>query len=625
MEKVLIQERAEEQEQTEELERIEELIKELEKEEWFTAAGALLEEWKETEDKAWAEFAGTGDVSCLTGEVLEHWAESGRSPFEMAVLAHMGIREGDNRHLNACRRYLAHVYLEGTCNTTEVSLFRTSCEQKAIQCLLKIPKEDGKNFLEVLVWGNTYYGKGDYKTAEQLLSRISEPGPLGENEDTCWGWTVVTACENLANIYERGLHGEPAEPMLTLWYLLYAAENFKNREAAYRAGMLYRGGKGIEKDYPMAFKYLTMAANMGHPAACAVVAFGLLFQHEWVGNQTWDEKNILRYIEDGVKGGQNLALYCQGVMHCICGLRRDAIADFQQLIGKEGYKQAEGILGQLYFMQGETAAAVSYLKKACEEYKYRTTIEAVVNAHAADDSQKMMGPCECMGYCYAYGEGGCERDVKKAVYYLEEARKLGTLWESAPLYLIKTYLGQKNQGFRNKGFGYWLEEVNKGSSYIPEGLSEKMVETVHSKPDSVSVDLVFQCQQQLRHMAEAGKEKAVCEYTQWLVFREGQFTEMYTDNGKVHKFYRYGTFYSTGLKSERKEELETCEEYLKKAEAVGMKKADLLRGYLYLFHEMDNQAHDYFQKAAKEGWDAAKEELTRFRRGLLGSWKYPRD
>ena len=123
--------------------------------------------------------------------------------------------------------------------------------------------------------GLVAYGKGDFATALRLLTPLAEQE--NSNAQFLVGW-----------IYERGEGVKKDYKIAVKWYTLAAEQGFA--DAQYNLARMYRFGY-VGKDYKTAVKWYTLAAEKGHISAQSTLGssyyFGQGVAQDYVKAHMW--------------------------------------------------------------------------------------------------------------------------------------------------------------------------------------------------------------------------------------------------------------------------------------------------------------------------------------------------
>ena len=181
-----------------------------------------------------------------------------------------------------------------------------------------------------------------------------------------WNLTAEQCLKEGLNLKEQERFTEAAD------YFLSGTQK-GSRSCMYHLGKLYRYGNGVEKDFKLAIKYFTQAADLGEVQAAADLGWIYLF-----ALSDDEEAPVLcqKYLRQAAAGGSADSMYCLGYCYNFGngGVEEDRKEAFQWHL-----KAAKA--GQLFSMRS-------------------------------------------VGECYLKGDG-TPRDLKQAAYWLEKAVDMG--------------------------------------------------------------------------------------------------------------------------------------------------------------------------------------------------------
>lgn len=566
------------------------------------------------EEEGIALFARTGDVRGLIP--LEKKELSLRPDINIPTvnpdnpLGLMVLNRLTSEADHPARIRLGQAYLE------QGSLMKASCEEKGMRYLFgakdKEP-EDGYTFLKL---GEQDYGNGNYVRAIRFLEAAADRlRELGGNIYA--RGRLAKSYQLAAEIYMEGKPGVPASVQQAAACLTRLAEEHGSGDAAWQLGRMYREGKKISADGEKARRYLTMAANREHIQAGVDLTDALFKKESWTQG-LYDEKRILKYLQPGIKKENPYAIFYLGLLSCIQGNADSAVACFLKL---PQWSIAKGLTGQLLYQKGDYQRAVPYLKEACEDEGLKCTWEYTINSHVTQESRRLPGLTECMGMCYAGGYGGCERDYRKAIMYLEDAAAR----EGASVKLYETLVLLCTQDLQEdhaeKAVKYWLKAQKLGSEIVSGNLGLSLSVLARcGKTDGRKKELANQCLNLLLEKKRSGNVRvkyALCCY--FINFTRHNFKEEFTrSDERSHWYYTDRSVFSQGDGRGHLFNEVTMDEYLDEAVREGITGALYIKGRHYLKCSKPGKAYECFQKSAEAGDKRAETELPFFKKTLLG-------
>ena len=104
--------------------------------------------------------------------------------------------------------------------------------------------------------------------------------------------------------------------LLAIFFELFGQKEIESNESImvaghYKLAMVYLNGDGVERDYQQAFKWLTQAANLGHPES----QYNLGWMYADGNGVSQNYKEAVRLFRLATEKGQLKAQYYLGLMY----------------------------------------------------------------------------------------------------------------------------------------------------------------------------------------------------------------------------------------------------------------------------------------------------------------------
>ncbi len=181
----------------------------------------------------------------------------------------------------------------------------------------------------------------------------------------------VTAQHFLGYFHTEGLGGTTNYVEGRKWYLKAAEQNFPN--SLNNLALIYRDGKGVEKDIEQTKTYLRRAAELGLTRAQEGLARLILYQKDPPDDEEREEAmKWFKIASDSGLGGAQIG-YGYALMYPRTGGKREAAkaVEVLKLAVANGRKDANRWLGDIYFdkrFSGNNAAtAIQYYRTGAEQ------------------------------------------------------------------------------------------------------------------------------------------------------------------------------------------------------------------------------------------------------------------
>lgn len=419
-------------------------------------------------------------------------------------------------------------------------------------------------------WGLTLARQKRYLLAARVLEEVLKYADADEKREQ-----AMELCRTLGVLHltvrEKGLYPYQGEA-----WLEHSIEQYGDANAAYTLGKVYREGKALYADAEKALRYFTFAADHGHVKASVMLVRAFIEGDPILGKPELEGNTLLQYLKQGTDVLDPEAVYYNGVLNCVCHNWEIARQLLEHV--KDQQKKAYGILGQLYYMQGDYYRAYPYLRTACEELKQRTTIEHLVAEAAECESERLPWLTACMGDCYARGLGGCPVDREHAVRYFEDAAGRSYISGRTHFFLAGWYIDgreyqtmQERMEYQTRALYHWHKAETLGVEGVPPHLADTLIamEKRRSSLDGVVVSCMEDC-----------------------VKRIGAYAWKKDPRG----MYEYARYYTRWIR-------------------------EIKRGSRADEQKVTEQMRPYLEQAAEAGIAEAKEALTHFKKGI---WEYMR-
>jgi hypothetical protein len=339
-----------------------------------------------------------------------------------------------------------------------------------------------KDLDKAVFWLEKAEASGNPK-AEELLREIRQSGQVGENQNRL----IETVAQEA---YEKGDFPKALE-------MYQKAAEQGNAEAMRNCGLMYHRGEGTEKDMAKAFYWNEKAAQQGHrEAQCAC---GWYYQN---GEGTKiDKVKALYWYEKAAEQGNVGAQFSCGKAYLngdgtACDLAKakawlQKAADQTEVLFY--HTMAERILREnaaILNPQSEAASSVSKAKTDAELYyegqiaydnkEFKRSFQIFLPL-----AEKGMEQAQFMLYAQYYFGEGVERDLEKAVLWLEKAKENGneTAKKLLPQAQMKLF-GQLNeeggQAMRAGDFDKQKKLMKKAMYYALEAAKQGLPIAVYT-------------------------------------------------------------------------------------------------------------------------------------------------
>lgn len=270
-----------------------------------------------------------------------------------------------------------------------------------------------------------------------LVEANNDPKVIIQKEPVPTVKTINQKSEsNIESLYTEACSASGAKRVM----LLQKAADAGSRDAMYELSDCYIDGEGVEKNEKLAIKWLTKAADLGHPLAQTVIGGIYCFGRFGIDqNYVLSEKYLKMAADNNIPEAQaylsQLYVYTEEYSQAMMWARKSAQASCP-----ESYS----ILGELYLnglgVKSNPIEALTWYEKAAEKGDadaqniagniYSSKELNVLDLNKAFKYYQMAATQNHLygmfnlGLCYATGDG-CEIDISKAIEWIEKAGNEG--------------------------------------------------------------------------------------------------------------------------------------------------------------------------------------------------------
>ncbi|MGL5084840.1 MAG: tetratricopeptide repeat protein [Clostridium sp.] len=338
---------------------------------------------------------------------------------------------------------------------------------------------DDDESIELVDKGEKYYfGRGIDKDIYKARRYFEKAARLGNEYGEVY----------LGLFYEKGLGGEQDIGQALYWYKKAAIKG--NAFAEYSIGYLYFNGEGVEQNYEYAFTWYKKSAENGFPAAQHALAY--LYK---MGEGC--EESIFKayyWLEEAADNGFEDSFYVLGESYfegVFVDLNYKKAFKYLSKAAEIGDESALESLGDMYYfgfyVDEDKKKAFKLYKESIEggnvdlyyklgkiyedEGKYKSAINYYKKGHKNNDVRST----QKLGVIFYNGEN-VVKDIKKSLEYMEVAAQSN---EPHALYVM----GVANLNTdKNKAIKYLKEAYRLGSIHAAEALaSELLIEVLNDK------------------------------------------------------------------------------------------------------------------------------------------------
>lgn len=325
---------------------------------------------------------------------------------------------------------------------------------------------------------NYYFGRGIDKDVYKARKYFQKAATLGNEYGEVY----------LGLFYEKGLGGELDIEKAMYWYKKAAIK--ENAFAQYSMGCIYFNGEGINQNYEYSFNWYKKSAENGFAAAQHALSY--LYK---MGDGC--EESIFKayyWLEEAAENGFEDSFYVLGESYfegAYVELNYKKAYKYLSKAAKNQNEKALERLGDMYYsgfyVDEDKKKAFKLYKESIdlgntelyyklgkiyeEEGKYKTAINYYRKGHEKNDVRAT----QKLGVMYYNGDL-VERDVKKSLEYMEVASK-----GKEPHSLYVMGVASLNSS-KEKAMEYLKEAYKLGSIYAAEALaSELLIEVLNDK------------------------------------------------------------------------------------------------------------------------------------------------
>ena len=260
-----------------------------------------------------------------------------------------------------------------------------------------------------------------------------------------------------------------------------------NGDAQYYLGRCYKEGRGIDCDLDKATIWYTKSAEQGDLDAQFEIAYGYL-----IGMLV--EKDVdkgIKQLEHLGAQDHNHSLFVLGSIFLKKGSQQNISKAIEYIKRSAKLEQIEAqkLLSRLYIngehFKADVEQSVYWLREAAKKndpealYNLSIILETSTNQSNPEESLNLMIRSAELGFvdaqymlglCYLEGDGGADKDVTKAMQFLEKASDQGNT--EAKLTLAKIYLSSTGSIVKDpiKAFNYFKQAASEGNSDANTGL-----------------------------------------------------------------------------------------------------------------------------------------------------------